>query len=96
MHTWLLCAILAINALTFSAFGIDKWKARKARRRIPEARLLALAWATGLFGGWVGMSLFRHKTSKTPFVAKMIAVTVLNLLWVVIYLAVVMAEAPAA
>ena len=64
MQTWLLFTVVAINALTFCCFGTDKWLATKGRRRIPEARLLAMAWATGLIGGWVGMSVFRHKTAQ--------------------------------
>jgi uncharacterized membrane protein YsdA (DUF1294 family) len=81
----LLYGVLAINALTFLAFGLDKWKAARARRRIPEAWLLMLSWATGLFGGWIGMSVFRHKTRKTSFRVKMAAVTLLNVLWPVLY-----------
>ena len=57
-----LYALVAVNLVTFGAFGIDKWMARKGRRCIPEARLLLLAWATGMFGAWVGMSVFRHTT----------------------------------
>lgn len=86
MEPWILYAILAINLVTFAAFGIDKAKARGDRRRIPEAQLLTLSWATGLFGGWIGMRVFRHKTRKSSFLVKMSAVTLLNLLWPVLYL----------
>ena len=85
MPTPLLYGVLAMNALTFLAFGLDKWKAAHARRRIPEAQLLLLSWATGLFGGWIGMSVFRHKTQKTSFRVKMAAVTLVNLLWPALY-----------
>lgn len=74
-----------MNVLTFLAFGFDKWRARRSRRRVPEAQLLLMAWATGLFGGWIGMSVFRHKTQKTSFRVKMAAVTLVNLLWLVLY-----------
>ncbi len=79
-------ALVAVNLVTFGLFGIDKWMARKGRRRIPEARLLLLAWATGMFGAWVGMSVFRHKTVKTSFCVKMMAVTLLNVNWLLLYL----------
>ena len=77
--------VLAINALTFAAFGIDKWKAGRGERRIPQARLLAMSFATGAIGGWIGMWTFRHKTAKASFRRKMAAVTTLNLLWPTIY-----------
>lgn len=86
MQHYVLVAVAAVNVLTFVAFGIDKWKARRGRRRIPEAWLLGFAFATGLVGAWVGMSCFRHKTRKTSFLAKMVAVSVFNLAWLVVYL----------
>lgn len=76
-----LFAVVALNAVTFVLFGVDKRRARLGKRRIPERRLLGLAWATGLLGAWIGMSLFRHKTRKRSFQAWMVLVTVLNLLW---------------
>ena len=35
--------LLGINLLTFFVYGIDKWKAKRDRWRIPEATLLMLA-----------------------------------------------------
>ena len=32
--------LIAINIMTFLTFGIDKWKARKEKWRIPEATLI--------------------------------------------------------
>ena len=83
----LLYGILAMNALTFLAFGLDKWKAQSSRRRVSEAQLLLMSWGTGLFGGWIAMSVFRHKTQKTSFRVKMAVVTLVNLLWPVLYFA---------
>ena len=79
------CLVLVMNVATFLAFGIDKRRAADGRRRISEATLLGLAWATGLGGGWLGMMVFRHKTRKLGFKLKMVLVTILNLLWVVAY-----------
>jgi uncharacterized membrane protein YsdA (DUF1294 family) len=78
--------ILAINVVTFLVFGFDKWRARREKRRIPEAWLLTLSAATGCIGGWIAMSTFRHKTKKRSFQLKMIGVTLLNGLWVWLYL----------
>jgi uncharacterized membrane protein YsdA (DUF1294 family) len=77
--------VLFMNVVTFLAFGIDKRRAARDRRRIPEATLLGLAWATGLGGGWLAMAVFRHKTRKLGFKLKMVVVTILNLLWLLAY-----------
>ena len=81
-----LIAVAAINCVTFLTFGWDKWCARRERRRVPESWLLGLSFLTGLFGGWVAMSVFRHKTRKTSFRAKMVGVTVINVAWLLAWL----------
>jgi uncharacterized membrane protein YsdA (DUF1294 family) len=78
-----LISVAAINLATFVAFGLDKWKARRAMRRIPEGWLLGMCFATGLIGGWIAMGTFRHKTS---FRLKMVLVSVFNLAWVLVWL----------
>lgn len=78
--------VLAVNVVSFTAFGIDKLQARRQRWRLSEATLLGLAWATGLVGGWLGMSAFRHKTRKRSFVVKMTLVSILNPIWPLLYL----------
>jgi uncharacterized membrane protein YsdA (DUF1294 family) len=82
----ILVAVLVVNVITFLAFGWDKWMARRGSWRTPEARLLLLAFATGLAGAWTGMRVFRHKTRKTSFRRRMIAVTILNPAWLLLYL----------
>ena len=88
MLLYVAAAVVLANIVTFCAFGIDKWKARRQARRIPEATLWALTWATGVVGGWAAMSFFRHKTQKTSFRIRMVAVSVLNPLWLLIWWAV--------
>ena len=75
--------LLIINLLTFLTFGLDKWKARKGSRRIPETWLLGLSLPLGAPGAWLGAKVFRHKTRKASFLWKLALVTVLNagLLW---------------
>lgn len=46
--------LVAVNVVTFIVYGLDKWKARRGRWRIPEAALLWLAVLGGQSGGFVG------------------------------------------
>ncbi len=59
--------LIGINILTFLIFGIDKWKARRGKWRIPEGTLIWMSIAGGSIGALVGMYLFRHKTKKRKF-----------------------------
>lgn len=59
--------LLGINVLTFFVYGIDKWKAKRDRWRIPEATLLMLAALGGSVGALLGMSVFHHKKKHKKF-----------------------------
>ena len=59
--------LLAINALSFSLYGIDKDKAKKNQLRISEATLLMMAVSGGSIGAWAGMRLWHHKTMHKKF-----------------------------
>jgi uncharacterized membrane protein YsdA (DUF1294 family) len=78
--------VLAINLLAFLVCGYDKLCARNGWRRVPEARLLALAFFGGCIGTWFAMSVFRHKTRKTSFRWRLLLLTVLNPLWLLLWL----------
>ena len=67
MRMMLIYYLLAVNVLTFIVYGVDKWKARRGRWRVPEASLLGLAALGGSVGAWLAMQLFRHKTQKKKF-----------------------------
>lgn len=67
LHSCLVCYLLAINAVTFIVYGIDKYKAKKAKWRISEATLLLLAILGGSIGAWVGMKVWHHKTMHKKF-----------------------------
>jgi uncharacterized membrane protein YsdA (DUF1294 family) len=60
-------AYLAMSAICFASYALDKSAARRGERRTSESRLLML----GLLGGWPGAVLaqqwLRHKTVKQPF-----------------------------
>ena len=67
LHSYLAYYLLAINAVTFIVYGIDKYKAKKAKWRISEATLLLLAVLGGSIGAWTGMRVWHHKTMHKKF-----------------------------
>lgn len=67
MTKLLLLSLLIVNALSFLLMLVDKWKAKKNRRRIPEVTLMTLAALGGSIGSLLGMYLFRHKTLHLKF-----------------------------
>ena len=67
LHSYLIYYLLAINAVVFIMYGIDKYKAKKAKWRISEATLLLLAVLGGSIGAWMGMKVWHHKTMHKKF-----------------------------
>ena len=67
LHSCLAYYLLAINVVTFIVYGIDKYKAKKAKWRISEATLLLLAVLGGSIGAWMGMKVWHHKTMYKKF-----------------------------
>lgn len=59
--------LLIINVVSFAMFGIDKWKAKHKKYRIPEVSLMLSAVLGGSVGAICGMDLFRHKTLHKKF-----------------------------
>jgi uncharacterized membrane protein YsdA (DUF1294 family) len=76
--------LIIINSITFIIFGLDKRKAVRHQRRIPESVLLTLTFLGGTIGAIAGMLFFRHKTSKKAFLIKLVVVVVIQM--VLIYL----------
>ena len=74
----LVSALAVLNALSFALFGLDKRRAVRGGRRIPESTLLLSAAVSGTVGAWLAMSVFRHKTRKASFIAKMVGATALD------------------
>ncbi len=70
--TGLTCFIAAINLIAFVQMAVDKRRAVKQRRRIPEAQLITPALLGGFPGTLLGMLLFRHKTKKRSFQLKLL------------------------
>lgn len=67
MKITLFIYLIVVNATAFVLYGVDKYKARNKRWRIPEKRLLQLAMIGGGVGAYCGMMVFRHKTKHRRF-----------------------------
>ena len=53
LHTLLTYYTLCINAVTFIIYGIDKYKAKKAKWRIPEVTLLMMDVFITIGSAWL-------------------------------------------
>jgi len=68
MNLFYVLLIWAIfNIYTFILMGMDKQKAKKGKRRTPEAVFFQYALWGGSLGVVLGMFVWRHKTKKASF-----------------------------
>ena len=58
---------LAVSLVDFCLMGMDKYKAKKDLRRVPEKWFFLLALLGGTPGAILGMWTFRHKTRHWYF-----------------------------
>ena len=77
-----LIVILAAYALasvaTFVAYGIDKRRAVRQQRRIPESTLHWMELAGGWPGALAGQTVFRHKRRKFAFMVVFMGIAALH------------------
>ena len=55
IYQTLIAYLLLINLVTMTMFGIDKWKAKHNKWRIPEATLLTVSVIGGSIGAFCGI-----------------------------------------
>ena len=79
MEKVILLWLAGLNLLAFLLCGIDKWKAKKGRWRIPEKTLFLSALLGGSIGLLLGMKVFRHKTKHKSLTIGVPAILVLQL-----------------
>ena len=72
--------LIVINLIAFLAMFIDKRKAKKGKRRIPEKTLFILVTLGGGIGGIAGMYTFRHKTKKARFIIGFPAILIFEII----------------
>jgi uncharacterized membrane protein YsdA (DUF1294 family) len=71
---WLVLA----STVTFILYRMDKGLSKTEARRVPEKILHGLALLGGFPGGWLGRTVFRHKTRKGIFLFILIISTLLH------------------
>ena len=59
--------LAVINIVSFFLYGIDKWKAKRTKWRVPESTLLWWAAFGGSIGALLGMKIWHHKTLHKKF-----------------------------
>ncbi len=67
MQEYIPLALLIANLVAFALYGIDKYKAIRRKRRVPESVLLLFGVPFAALGSLLGMLVFRHKTRKIKF-----------------------------
>jgi uncharacterized membrane protein YsdA (DUF1294 family) len=77
--------LLAVSLVTFLTWGYDKGAARLDVARVPEKVLLGLSLAGGTLGAVAGMAVFRHKSAKTGFRARLVFVIIAQVAVVVLW-----------
>jgi uncharacterized membrane protein YsdA (DUF1294 family) len=85
-YHWYWSWIIASGLITFIFYGIDKKNAVHQGNRIPELTFHTMAFIGGVFGGWIGRGVFRHKTKHGSFTAVLIIATVVHIVAIVLVL----------
>lgn len=67
MLKWLALWVLFWSILDYVLMGVDKWKARRERWRVPEKTFFLVALLGGSLGAILGMYAFHHKTRHWYF-----------------------------
>ena len=86
-HIYLI-ALLAVSAVAFLLYGIDKMRARLGAWRIRESLLLGIGFFGGAVGALCAMRVFRHKTKHIYFWL----INALGLAWQLVLLGVLFME----
>ena len=76
---------IAVNAIAFIIFLLDKKNAKKRKWRVPESLLLAVSALGGSAGGYISMQMFRHKTRKPAFRWGLPVLIVIHILLIIYY-----------
>jgi uncharacterized membrane protein YsdA (DUF1294 family) len=75
-----------MSVFTFVVYGIDKYKAKRNKVRVPESTLHIYSVLGGWPGAMIGQHVFRHKTVKQPFKKNLYVSIVMNVICLISYL----------
>ncbi|MDE3271435.1 DUF1294 domain-containing protein [Pseudoalteromonas sp. G4] len=75
-----------MSVFAFVVYGIDKFKAKRDKARVPESTLHIYSVLGGWPGAVLGQHVFRHKTVKQPFKKHLYISIVMNMLCLLFYL----------
>ena len=75
---WIVAFYAVMSLITFAAYGIDKRRATRDKRRISERTLHLLELAGGWPGALAGQTLFRHKRRKPSYMVLFIGIILLH------------------
>ena len=70
--------VIVMSAVCYAAYGLDKWRAVHAGRRVPARTLHLLAFLGGWPGALLGQRQFRHKTQKRSFLVLFWLIVILH------------------
>ncbi|MCA8833254.1 DUF1294 domain-containing protein [Hymenobacter pini] len=76
--TVLLSCLLFFNLLCFLLFALDKRKAQRGQRRIPEKTLHLATLPAAAPGAWAAILLLHHKNRKAAFWSITLLLTLLQ------------------
>jgi uncharacterized membrane protein YsdA (DUF1294 family) len=76
--TVLLICLLFLNLLCFLLFALDKRKAQRGQRRIPEKTLHFATLPAAAPGAWAAILLLHHKNRKAAFWSITLLLTLLQ------------------
>ncbi len=82
---YIIIVLTVINLIAFAVSGIDKYKARHKKRRIPERTLFLLGIVGGCPGLYISFFLFRHKTKHLKFMLGIPLIFILQIIGVYLF-----------
>lgn len=77
--------LVIANIVSFALFGLDKRRAEGHQWRISERTLLLSGLMSGTLGAWLGMSTFRHKSSKRSFQIRLAVMSAIDALVAIVF-----------
>lgn len=82
---YLLVIIPLFSLISFTLYGLDKSKAQRNVRRIPERVLLGWDLIGGWIGGYIAQRYFRHKIVKRSYQIRYWLCVIVNIVAIICF-----------